>query len=93
VTPILDLTSDNFLLDSESRMKRVAGGIQGKPASKDPVCGMDLDPGTARHMEEHGGKRFYFCSQRCQDDFDKDPERYLKNTPGGNQRPAARAQS
>ena len=36
------VTSGNFLLDSESRMKAAAAGVYGE-TSEDPVCGMEVD--------------------------------------------------
>ena len=30
--------------------------------AKDPVCGMTVDPATARHRAEHDGQTYYFCS-------------------------------
>ena len=33
--------------------------------AKDPVCGMSVDPATARHKGEHAGKTYYFCSAGC----------------------------
>jgi Cu+-exporting ATPase len=44
---------------------------------KDPVCGMEIDPTTAFATREHMGQTFYFCSQSCADQFDRDPHRYL----------------
>jgi Cu+-exporting ATPase len=35
-----------------------------KPVTKDPVCGMTVDDGTAIHAERDG-KTFYFCSDHC----------------------------
>ena len=46
-------------------------------STKDPVCGMDVDPHTARHKAEHGGRPYYFCSAGCKDKFVADPARYL----------------
>ncbi|WP_262048125.1 heavy metal translocating P-type ATPase [Bradyrhizobium sp. Bra78] len=42
----------------------------------DPVCGMKVDPATARHKIDHGGKTFYFCSERCRTKFEADPAKY-----------------
>jgi P-type Cu+ transporter len=50
----------------------------GAHAMKDPVCGMTVDPATAKHQAEHDGETFYFCAQRCKDKFLADPVRYLK---------------
>ncbi|MBL8552875.1 MAG: heavy metal translocating P-type ATPase [Phenylobacterium sp.] len=44
---------------------------------KDPVCGMSVDPKTARGVAEHGGETFYFCSTGCETKFQADPARYL----------------
>ncbi|WP_425490126.1 heavy metal translocating P-type ATPase [Dyella telluris] len=46
-------------------------------AIKDPVCGMTVDPATAKHQAGHDGNTFYFCAQRCKDKFVADPARYL----------------
>lgn len=46
-------------------------------SARDPVCGMDVTIEGAGHTLEYGGERHYFCSQRCQDRFEADPERYL----------------
>lgn len=44
---------------------------------KDPVCGMMVDPQRAAGKVAHGGSDFYFCSKRCAERFEKDPERCL----------------
>ncbi|WP_063994903.1 heavy metal translocating P-type ATPase [Bradyrhizobium sp.] len=44
----------------------------------DPVCGMKVDPATARHKLEHGGQTFYFCSDRCRSKFEADPAKYVQ---------------
>jgi Cu+-exporting ATPase len=43
----------------------------------DPVCGMDIEPQSAFAKREHMGQTFYFCSQSCVDQFEKDPHRYV----------------
>src|SRR5580704_6586174 len=47
------------------------------PRVKDPVCGMMVDPQKAAGKVEHAGKTYYFCSPRCQERFEKEPERFL----------------
>ena len=42
----------------------------------DPVCGMTVSA-DSKHVAEHGGQRFYFCSAGCRSKFLADPERYL----------------
>lgn len=46
--------------------------------AKDPVCGMDVDPKTAKHTTEHEGRTYYFCSLMCRKAFEDDPKQYLK---------------
>jgi Cu+-exporting ATPase len=43
----------------------------------DPVCGIKVDPSTARHNVEHDGRTFYFCSDRCRTKFAEDPAKYV----------------
>jgi Cu+-exporting ATPase len=43
----------------------------------DPVCGMEIDSQTAFAKREHMRQTFYFCSQSCVDQFDKDPHHYV----------------
>ncbi len=43
----------------------------------DPVCGMSVDPHTAKHRAEHGGRTYYFCSAGCREKFVTDPQKYL----------------
>jgi P-type Cu+ transporter len=45
--------------------------------AKDPVCGMEVNPATAKTKLEHAGKTFYFCSQGCAQKFQQQPEKYL----------------
>jgi len=45
---------------------------------KDPVCGMMVDPATARGgSAEHAGKSYYFCNPRCAERFRAEPAKYL----------------
>ncbi|HLW85672.1 MAG TPA: heavy metal translocating P-type ATPase [Candidatus Sulfotelmatobacter sp.] len=44
---------------------------------RDPVCGMNVNPATAKHVHEHAGKRFYFCCAACVEKFKADPDGYL----------------
>lgn len=45
---------------------------------KDPVCGMMIDPATAKGGNcEHNGEKFYFCNPKCKDKFQADPTKYI----------------
>ena len=43
-------------------------GLTIKRGAVDPVCRMTVDRSTARHLD-HGGKTYYFCSERCLETF------------------------
>jgi P-type Cu+ transporter len=45
--------------------------------AKDPVCGMSVDPATARHKAEYAGAPFFFCSGGCREKFVTEPTKYL----------------
>jgi P-type Cu+ transporter len=45
--------------------------------TKDPVCGMTVDPENATHQAEHQGKTFYFCCGGCKTKFVAEPQKYL----------------
>ncbi|MCA9829841.1 MAG: YHS domain-containing protein [Dehalococcoidia bacterium] len=43
----------------------------------DPVCLMDVDPATAKHTVEYGGRVIAFCAPSCRKQFLADPAAYL----------------
>jgi P-type Cu+ transporter len=45
---------------------------------KDPVCGMTVTLATAKHRTSRAGQDYVFCSARCREKFEADPESYLK---------------
>jgi Cu+-exporting ATPase len=45
--------------------------------TKDPVCGMDVDPHTAKHRADNAGRTYYFCSARCRERFVAEPAKFL----------------
>jgi Cu+-exporting ATPase len=44
--------------------------------TKDPVCGMTVDPRSTSHRHVHGGQTYYFCNAECLKKFGSDPERF-----------------
>jgi P-type Cu+ transporter len=52
----------------------------------DPVCGMTIDPATARHSHVHEGVTYYCCSDGCRAKFSAAPAKYLPGAPA-NARP------
>lgn len=71
-----------YLAAAESAAPSACCGGRAKEAeadgtAKDPVCGMTVDPSTARHGAAHGGATYYFCAARCREKFVADPDAYL----------------
>ncbi|HEY6361890.1 MAG TPA: XdhC family protein [Vicinamibacterales bacterium] len=65
------------------RVRRAASGqtAVATPAAaareaRDPVCGMTVEVGTARHRAEHAGRTYYFCCGGCRERFLATPDRY-----------------
>lgn len=52
-------------------------GASAAPKALDPVCGMTVDPATAKLHTEHAGTTYYFCSRGCFEKFSADPAKYL----------------
>jgi xanthine dehydrogenase accessory factor len=51
--------------------------------SRDPVCGMTVDPASAKYQSLLESATFYFCCIRCKESFDRSPESYLTQVAGG----------
>lgn len=47
---------------------------------RDPVCGMDVDPATAKETSEYNGQTYYFCAPGCKRAFDREPEKHLNQS-------------
>ncbi len=47
---------------------------------KDLVCGMRVDEWTATIFSDHLGSRYHFCTARCKQRFEEDPDSYLGKT-------------
>jgi Cu+-exporting ATPase len=49
---------------------------ENNPILADPICGMTVDPQTAKWKFEHAGRTYCFCSRSCLEEFQTDPEKY-----------------
>ncbi len=58
-----------------------AASSPAKAQAKDPVCGMDANPPTARFKTSHNGKEYFFCSAGCLAKFQANPEKILSSPP------------
>ncbi|MGH8510657.1 MAG: YHS domain-containing protein, partial [Gammaproteobacteria bacterium] len=65
--------------DHQNRPQAPSGGIgAATDMAKDPVCGMNVDPGNATQSAEYGGRTYYFCSPGCKTKFVADPARFAE---------------
>ncbi|MFZ5542879.1 MAG: heavy metal translocating P-type ATPase [Pseudomonadota bacterium] len=51
--------------------------------TKDPVCGMPVDPASAAGRVTHGGRDYLFCSAHCMAEFKADPQRFVPESAAG----------
>jgi Cu+-exporting ATPase len=54
----------------------------------DPVCGMKVDPATAKHRFSYRGRDYFFCGGRCRERFEAEPEKFLAARPAAPAAPA-----
>jgi uncharacterized membrane protein YraQ (UPF0718 family)/YHS domain-containing protein len=68
-----------FLRTGGPAMLRAMGASPDEKASlaTDPVCGMAVDPATAKESAEYEGTTYYFCSVDDRKAFAKDPRGYV----------------
>jgi P-type Cu+ transporter len=45
----------------------------------DPVCGMKVDPATAKHRLSYRGQEYFFCCGRCRERFEAAPREFLQD--------------
>jgi Cu+-exporting ATPase len=68
--------------------------LQSTP-ERDPVCGMNVNSATAKHIYEHDKRNYYFCGAGCAEKFKASPAKYLTATrpahPPGSAMPAPNA--
>ncbi|MBC7656354.1 MAG: YHS domain-containing protein, partial [Frankiaceae bacterium] len=55
----------------------------------DPVCGMTVDPASARFHADHDGTTYHFCSAGCERKFRAEPARYAATDHPAHSNPAA----
>ena len=62
-------------------MDRLNPGTSQSATAVDPVCGMKVDPATAKFSHVHGGKNYYFCCGGCREKFVAAPDKILSAPP------------
>ncbi len=77
------VAAGNFLLDSESRMRLASLDIRGTPGQC-IICDMEIDRDLARAAGRTSifeGRTWFFCSERCLHEFDRDPAGHVRGKP------------
>ncbi|MBZ8134075.1 heavy metal translocating P-type ATPase [Afifella sp. IM 167] len=64
--------SEHHSHDQDHAHKSHGGGI-----TRDPVCGMTVDPDVGKPSATYQGHSYHFCSDGCRSKFQADPEAYL----------------
>ncbi|MEM0057304.1 MAG: copper-translocating P-type ATPase [Candidatus Bathyarchaeia archaeon] len=77
---IMSLSTIIVALNSQTLRKYEPEGMElrEKRLVKDPVCGMKIDPETAYSKVEYEGHVVYFCSRMCEEEFRRNPKKYMK---------------
>ena len=65
---------------AESHAHIGPAGASASQLVKDPVCGMTVDPATAKHRAQHAAETYFFCSEGCWRKFTTNPEKYVAKT-------------
>ncbi|THD64261.1 MAG: heavy metal translocating P-type ATPase [Bradyrhizobium sp.] len=58
-----------------------ADKAKGVASAVDPVCGMKVDPATATQRTTYNSGDYFFCSERCRERFEAEPEKFLAPKP------------
>jgi YHS domain-containing protein len=58
------------------RRQNFAGGGM---MTTDPVCGMRIDEKKSQELQtQFAGRKYFFCSEECQREFEADPGGYVE---------------
>ena len=56
----------------------VSEAREAETITRDPVCGMTVDPGAGKPFADHDGHRYHFCAERCRERFLAAPEAFIE---------------
>ena len=56
----------------------VSEAREAETITRDPVCGMTVDPGAGKPFADHDGHRHHFCAERCRERFLAEPEAFIE---------------
>ena len=67
----------SHLVDGEHMEVSQTASTGNRETAIDPVCGMIVEIGTARHRSNLDGQDYYFCCPACKRLFERNPQEYL----------------
>ncbi|MBI4544591.1 MAG: XdhC family protein [Gemmatimonadetes bacterium] len=67
----------------DAATQHVATTATGLAKARDPVCGMTVDPTTAKHQAAFAGRDYYFCCGGCRTRFLASPEAFVAAAESG----------
>jgi len=44
----------------------------------DPVCGMTVDDNKSEFQTQFAGKKYFFCSEECKQEFENNPDEFAE---------------
>jgi Cu2+-exporting ATPase len=77
---LMSLSTVIVAINSQTLRKaepKIAEFVEKKHLTKDPVCGMEVEPERAYSKTEREGYVIYFCSKKCEEEFKQNPKKYL----------------
>jgi len=77
---IMSLSTVIVAFNAQTLRKYEPKGVQfmeKKQLVTDPVCGMKIEPETAYSKIEYEGRTVYFCSKHCEEEFKRNPKKYI----------------
>ncbi len=64
-------------MNAATALEQLFTAEDGRTVTRDPVCGMLVDPERAdKPTLEHDGQLYRFCNPKCRDKFEADPDQY-----------------
>jgi YHS domain-containing protein len=65
---------DTFAIKKVRETNSDGGGVM----TTDPVCGMKVDEKGSEFHTQFAGKKYFFCSENCRQEFEADPDEFVE---------------
>lgn len=66
-----------IITEIRSALPAIEKPLKKLESATDPICGMSVDKGKAKHTSEYKGVTYYFCCSGCKLTFEQEPEKYI----------------